>query len=109
MNESLNNICDLIPEVTKQIKINASNIEIIDNNLKKSDNKHGNEIKGETNLEKRINEIEEKLKDMNIMGMFNLGGEEGDVSNAMKLINNLEKTFSEKIKIIEKKIKKIEE
>ena len=37
MNESLNNICDLIPEVTKQIQINASNIEIIDNNLKKSD------------------------------------------------------------------------
>ena len=109
MNESLNNICDLIPEVTKQIQINASNIEIIDNNLKKSDSKHGNEIKDETNLEKRINEIEEKLKDMNIMGMFNLGGEEGDVSNAMKLINNLEKTFSEKINVIEKKLKQIEE
>ena len=72
--------------------------------------KNDNVKKIEDDNNKRITDIEEKLKDMNILGMFKgLGGEDGDDANITKLINNLDNRFTEKINLIEERLKKIEE
>ena len=69
-----------------------------------------NDKKLENENNKRLTDIEEKLKDVNILGMFKgLEGEDGDNANVFKLFNNLDNKFSEKINLIEEKMKKIEE
>ena len=106
----MNNLCELFQEVPKQIQINSSNIKILENNLKFLENKNSNVRRIDDQINKRLNGIEEKMKDMNILGMFKgLSGDDGDNANIIKLINNLEEKFSEKINLIEEKLKKIEE
>ena len=61
-----------------------------------------NDKKLENENNKRLTDIEEKLKDVNILGMFKgLEGEDGDNANVFKLFNNLDNKFSEKINLIE--------
>ena len=72
--------------------------------------KNNNVRKTDEEINKRINDIEEKMKDMNILGMFKgLSGDDGDNTNIIKLINNLDEKFTGKINLIEEKLKKIEE
>jgi chromosome segregation ATPase len=106
----VNNLCELFQEVPKQIQINSSNIKILESNMKFLENKNSNVRRIDDQINKRLNGIEEKMKDMNILGMFKgLSGDDGDNANIIKLINNLEEKFSEKINLIEEKLKKIEE
>ena len=45
----------------------------------------------QNDINRKVNDMEEKMKDMNIMGMFSgLGGEEGDNAQIVKLLNNLD-------------------
>ena len=93
----------LFPEVPKQLQINTNQIKILENNVKFL------EIKNQNN-NKKISDLEEKTKDMNIFGMFKgLGGEDGENANMVKLINNLDNKFSEKINLLDEKLKQIEE
>ena len=106
----MNDLCELFPEVSKQIHISANNIKILENNMKFFQLKNNNVRKTDEEINKRINDIEEKMKDMNILGMFKgLSGDDGDNTNIIKLINNLDEKFTGKINLIEEKLKKIEE
>ena len=79
MNDSLNDICELFPDVSKQLQMNTNNIQILENNLKFIGIKNENIKNLQNDINKRLSYIEEKTKDMNILGMFNgLGGEDGD-------------------------------
>ena len=110
MNDSLNDICELFPDVSKQLQMNTNNIQILENNLKFIGIKNENIKNLQNDINKRLSDIEEKTKDMNILGMFNgLGGEDGDKAQMVKLINNLENKYTEKINWLEEKLKKIEE
>ena len=110
MNDSLNDICELFPDVSKQLQMNTNNIQILENNLKFIGIKNENIKNLQNDINKRLSYIEEKTKDMNILGMFNgLGGEDGDKAQMVKLINNLENKYTEKINLLEEKLKKIEE
>ena len=110
MNDSLNDICELFPDVSKQLQMNTNNIQILENNLKFIGIKNENIKNLQNDINKRLSDIEEKTKDMNILGMFNgLGGEDGDKAQMVKLINNLENKYTEKINLLEEKLKKIEE
>ena len=61
-------------------------------------------------IDKRVSDLETKLKDMNILDMFKgLGGEDGDNAGVVKLINGLDSRFSDKINLIEERLKKMEE
>ena len=78
--------------------------------MKFLENKTINVRRMDEQINKRLNDIEEKMKDMNIFGMFKgLNGDDGDDTNIIKLINNLEEKFSGKINLMEEKLKKIEE
>ena len=71
--------------------------------------KNGNVKKKQDEIIRKVNDLEEKTKDMNILGLFKgLGGDEGDETNFVKLINNIDNKYSEKIHLLEEKIKRIE-
>ena len=106
----MNNLCELFPEITKQMQINSNKTQIMENNMKFLEIKNNNARKIEEQINKKINSIEEKLKDMNILGMFKgLSGDDEHNNNVIKLINNLDEKFSGKINLIEERLKKIEE
>ena len=89
--------------------MNTNNIKILDNNMKVLDQKKETVFIGD-DVSKRLSDLEEKLKDMNILDMFKgLGGEDGDTANIIKLVNGLENRFTDKINLIEERLKKIEE
>ena len=95
----MNNLCELFQEVPKQIQINSSNIKILENNLKFLENKNSNVRRIDDQINKRLNGIEEKMKDMNILGMFKgLSGDDGDNANIVKFLISLgfnsNKTFN---------------
>ena len=78
--------------------------------MKFLENKNSNLRRIDDQINKRLNGIEEKMKDMNILDMFKgFSGDDGENANIIKLINNLEEKFSGKINLIEEKLKKIEE
>ena len=89
--------------------MNTNNIKILDNNMKYLDHKKESGIIGD-DFDKRLSDLETKLKDMNILDMFKgLGGEDGDNAGVVKLINGLDSRFSDKINLIEERLKKMEE
>ena len=89
--------------------MNTNNIKILDNNMKYLDHKKESGVIGD-DIDKRVSDLETKLKDMNILDMFKgLGGEDGDNANIVKLINGLDSRFSDKINLIEERLKKMEE
>ena len=105
----MNDIYQLFPEIPKQIQMNTNNIKILDNNMKYLDHKKESGIIGD-DFDKRLSDLETKLKDMNILDMFKgLGGEDGDNAGVVKLINGLDSRFSDKINLIEERLKKMEE
>jgi len=105
----LNDIYQLFPEIPRQIQMNTNNIKILDNNMKYLDHKKESGVIGD-DIDKRLNDLETKLKDMNILDMFKgLGGEDGDNAGVVKLINGLDSRFSDKINLIEERLKKMEE
>ena len=105
----MNDIYQLFPEIPKQIQMNTNNIKILDNNMKYLDHKKESGVIGD-DIDKRLNDLETKLKDMNILDMFKgLGGEDGDNAGVVKLINGLDSRFSDKINLIEERLKKMEE
>ena len=89
--------------------MNTNNIKILDNNMKYLDHKKESGVIGD-DIDKRVSDLETKLKDMNILDMFKgLGGEDGDNAGVVKLINGLDSRFSDKINLIEERLKKMEE
>ena len=105
----MNDIYQLFTEIPKQIQMNTNNIKILDNNMKYLDHKKESGVIGD-DIDKRLNDLETKLKDMNILDMFKgLGGEDGDNAGVVKLINGLDSRFSDKINLIEERLKKMEE
>ena len=106
----MNDLYEIIPYIPPQIERNRTTIKTLDNNNKFIETKNENVRKMVEDNEKRIQNIEDKMKDMNILGMFKgLGGEDGDSDNFIKMMNNLDNKLSTKINLIEKKMKKIEE
>ena len=92
------------------MQMNMNNIKNLQNNMKLLEKKNDNLEKIDEDNNKKISEIEEKMKDMNILGMFKgLGGDDGDNANIAKLINNLESRFTEKMNLFDERLKKIEE
>ena len=89
--------------------MNTNNIKILDNNMKYLDHKKESGVIGD-DFDKRLSDLETKLKDMNILDMFKgLGGEDGDNAGVVKLINGLDSRFTDKINLIEERLKKMEE
>ena len=106
----MNDLYEIIPYIPPQIERNRTTIKTLDNNNKLIETKYENVRKMVEDNEKRIQNIEDKMKDMNILGMFKgLGGEDGDSDNFIKMMNNLDNKLSTKINLIEEKMKKIEE
>ena len=106
----MNDLYEIIPYIPPQIERNRTTIKTLDNNNKLIETKNENVRKMVEDNEKRIQNIEDKMKDMNILGMFKgLGGEDGDSDNFIKMMNNLDNKLSTKINLIEEKMKKIEE
>ena len=71
--------------------------------------KNENVKKKEEDIIRKVNDLEEKIKDMNIFGLFKgLGGDNGDEANFARLINNIDNKYSEKITLLEEKIKRME-
>ena len=106
----MNDLYEIIPYIPPQIERNRTTIKTLDNNNKLIETKNENVRKMVEDNEKRIQNIEDKMKDMNILGMFKgLGGENGDSDNFIKMMNNLDNKLSTKINLIEEKMKKIEE
>ena len=106
----MNDLYEIIPYIPPQIERNRTTIKTLDNNNKIIETKNENVRKMVEDNEKRIQNIEDKMKDMNILGMFKgLGGENGDSDNFIKMMNNLDNKLSTKINLIEEKMKKIEE
>ena len=106
----MNDLYEIIPYIPPQIERNRTTIKTLDNNNKCIEKKNENVRKMVEDNEKRIQNIEDKMKDMNILGMFKgLGGEDGDSDNFIKMMNNLDNKLSTKINLIEEKMKKIEE
>ena len=106
----MNDLYEIIPYIPPQIERNRTTIKTLDNNNKIIETKNENVRKMVEDNEKRIQNIEDKMKDMNILGMFKgLGGEDGDSDNFIKMMNNLDNKLSTKINLIEEKMKKIEE
>ena len=106
----MNDLYEIIPYIPPQIERNRTTIKTLDDNNKFIETKNENVRKMVEDNEKRIQNIEDKMKDMNILGMFKgLGGEDGDSDNFIKMMNNLDNKLSTKINLIEEKKKKIEE
>ena len=106
----MNDLYEIIPYIPPQIERNRTTIKTLDNNNKIIETKNENVRKMVEDNEKRIQNIEDKMKDMNILGMFKgFGGEDGDSDNFIKMMNNLDNKLSTKINLIEEKMKKIEE
>ena len=106
----MNDLYEIIPYIPPQIERNRTTIKTLDNNNKFIETKNENVRKMVEDNEKRIQNIEDKMKDMNILGMFKgLGGEDGVSDNFIKMMNNLDNKLSTKINLIEEKMKKIEE
>ena len=71
----MNDLYEIIPYIPPQIERNRTTIKTLDNNNKIIETKNENVRKMVEDNEKRIQNIEDKMKDMNILGMFKgLGG-----------------------------------
>ena len=106
----MNDLYELFPEMSKQLQLNKNNIQVLENNMKYLGIKNENIKNIQNDINRKVNDMEEKMKDMNIMGMFSgLGGEEGDNAQIVKLLNNLDNKYNEKINLFEEKLRKMEE
>ena len=110
MNDCLNDMFDIVPSLPKKVENNMDKTQILENKIKilEAKNETLETIANENN--RKIKNIESKIQDLNILELFkNNSGENGEDSNVITLINNLDKKISSKINFIDEKMKKIEE
>ena len=101
---------DIVPSLPKKVESNMDKTQILENKIKilEANNETLEKMANEHN--RKIKNIESKIQDLNILELFkNNSGENGEDSNVITLINNLDKKISSKINFIDEKMKKIEE
>ena len=110
MNDCLNDIYDVVPSLPIRVENNLDRTQILESKIKLLESKY-EKIETMTNEHHRkLRNIESKVQDLNILELFkNNGGENGEDSNVVSLINNLDKKISTKINFIDEKMKKTEE
>ena len=110
MNDCLNDMFDIVPSLPKNVKNNTDKIQILENKLKLLETNFGGVEKMTNEHNKKIKDIESKIQDLNILELFKgNSGENGEDSNMISLINNLDKKITSKINFMDEKMKKIEE
>ena len=110
MNDCLSDMFDIVPSLPKKVENNIEKTQILENKIKLLETKSEKMEKMVNDHNRKIRNIESKIQDLNILELFkNNNGENGEDSNFMVLINNLDKKISSKINFIDEKMKKIEE
>ena len=110
MNDCLSDMFDIVPSLPKKVENNIDKTQILENKIKLLETKLEKIDEMADDHHRKIRNIESKIQDFNILELFkNSNGEDGENSNMIVLINNLDKKFSSKINLIDEKMKKIEE
>ena len=110
MNDCLNDMFDIVPSLPKKVEKNTDKIQILENKLKILETKFESVEKMTNEHNRKIKNIASKIQDLNILELFkNSSGENGEDSNMISIINNLDKKISSKVNFIDEKMKKIEE
>ena len=110
MNKCLNDMFDIVPSLPKKVENTIDKTQNLENRLKLLEEKTEN-IENMTNdHQNKIKNIGAKVQDLNILELFKTReGENGEDSNMLSLINNLDKKVSSKLNFLDEKMKKIEE
>ena len=110
MNNCLNDMFDIVPSLPKKVENNIDKTQILENKIKLLETKLEKVDKMTDDHHTKIRNLESKIQDLNILELFkNSNGQDGENSNMIVLMNNLDKKFSSKINLIDEKMKKIEE
>ena len=110
MNNCLNDMFDIVPSLPKKVENNIDKTQILENKIKLLETKLEKVDKMTDDHHTKIRNLESKIQDLNILELFkNNNGQDGENSNMIVLMNNLDKKFSSKINLIDEKMKKIEE
>ena len=111
MNDCLNDMYDIVPPLPGAIEANSDKNQILENNLKLLESKLEKIEKTVNEHNQNLKDMENKIKDLNILELFkSSGGENGEDANMMlALINNIDKKFTAKINFADEKIAKIDE
>ena len=110
MNDCLNDMFDIVPSLPKKVESNMDKTQLLENKIKILETKNEILEKMANEHNRKIRNIESKIQDLNILELFkNNNGENGEDSNVISLINNLDKKMFSKINFIDEKMKKIEE
>ena len=92
MNDSLNDIFDIMPSLPKKVENNIERTQIMDNKIKILESKVDKSERMTNDNHTKIRNIESKIQDLNILELFkNSTGENGEEHNIMSIINNLDK------------------
>ena len=110
MNDCLNDMFDLVPSLPKKVENNLDRTQILEGKIKILESKIEKNEKFINEHQKKIVNLESKIQDLNILELFkSTGNENGEETNIVSLINNLDKKVTSKINFIDEKMKSIEE
>ena len=110
MNNCLNDMFDIVPSLPKKLENTMDKTQNLENRLKLIETKFERTEKMANENQNRIKNIESKIQDLNILELFkSSNGENGEDSNMLTLVNNLDKKITSKLNFLDEKMKKIEE
>ena len=110
MNNCLNDMFDIVPSLPKKLENTMDKTQNLENRLKLLETKFEKIEKIANENQNRTKNIESKIQDLNILELFkNNNGENGEDSNMLTLVNNLDKKITSKLNFLDEKMKKIEE
>ena len=110
MNNCLNDMFDIVPSLPKKLENTMDKTQNLENRLKLLETKFEKTEKIANENQNRTKNIESKIQDLNILELFkNNNGENGEDSNMLTLVNNLDKKITSKLNFLDEKMKKIEE
>ena len=110
MNNCLNDMFDIVPSLPKKLENTMDKTQNLENRLKLLETKFEKTEKMANENQNRTKNIESKIQDLNILELFkNNNGENGEDSNMLTLVNNLDKKITSKLNFLDEKMKKIEE
>ena len=110
MNDCLNDMFAIVPSLPKKVENNLDRTQILEGKTKILEAKVDRNDKFINEQQKNIKNLESKIQDLNILELFkNSGNENGEETNIISLINNLDKKIASKLNFMDEKMKNMEE
>ena len=110
MNDCLNDMFDIVPSLPKKVENNLDRTQILEGKAKILEAKVDRNDKFINEQQKNIKKLESKIQDFNILELFKSNGNEnGEETNIISLINNLDKKITSKLNFMDEKMKSMDE